>query len=81
MTPALMIIVTDLTFSGIVDGLIQGLISRNGFTHYITGNLTPPGSTLYIMRQNANGSFLSNQSKQPAYVTVTDTFLGWPIPA
>lgn len=81
MNPALMIIVPDLTFAGIVDAQIQGSISRNGFTHYVTGNLTPPGGTVYIMRLNANGSFLANQSKQPAYALVTDTFFGWPVPA
>lgn len=81
MTPALFIIVSDATFAGISDPQIQGSVSRNGFTHYITGNLTPPGGTLYIMRSLANGGFISNQSKQPAYATATDTFFGWPVPA
>jgi hypothetical protein len=88
MSPALFIIIAYASYPAIlaVDGsggtnLIQGSVSRNGFTHYITGNLTPPGGTVYIMRLNANGSFLSNQSKQPAYVLVTDTFFGWGIPA
>ena len=88
MTPSLFIIIADASYPAILavdgptgTGLIQGSVSRNGFTHYITGNLTPPGGTVYIERQNANGTFIANQSKQPAYATVTDTFLGWPIPA
>jgi len=88
MNASLMIIIADASYPAIlaVDGpagtnLIQGSVSRNGFTHYVTGNLTPPGGTVYIERQNANGSFLVNQSKQPAYTIVTDTFFGWPIPA
>lgn len=81
MTPALMVIISDANFAGVVDPLIQGVISDNGFTHYITGTLTPPGNTVYVVRQNANGSFLQSQSRQPAYTVVTDTFFGWPIPA
>lgn len=81
MNPALFVTVTDATFAGIVDPQIQGSTSRGGFTGYITGNLTPPGSTLYICRLNANGSFIVNQSKQPGYTSVLFTFLGWNIPA
>lgn len=88
MNPSLFIIMTDANFAPIkaADDVravpeIQGFVSRNGFTHYITGNLTPPGGTVYIMRQNANGTYIANQSKQPAYATVTDSFFGWPIPA
>ena len=88
MNPVLFIIIADLSYAAILaaDGpsgtnLIQGSVSRNGFTHYITGNLTPPGGTVYVMRLNANGTFLASVSKQPAYAVVTDTFLGWPVPA
>ena len=45
-----------------------------------SGNLAPPGSTVYVMWHSAGGSRIANQSKQAAYATVTDTFLGWPIP-
>lgn len=83
-----MVIISDANYVAVLaaDGpsgtnVIQGSVSRNGFTHYVTGNLTPPGSTVYIMRLNVNGSFLANQSKQPAYTTITDTFFGWPVPA
>lgn len=88
MSAAFFVIIDDATFATIlaIDGpsgtnLIQGYVSRNGFTHYITGNLTPPGGSVYLMRQNANGTFLLSRNKQPAYTAVTDTFYGWPIPA
>lgn len=88
MTPAFFIVVTDANYAPILatDGpsgtnLIQGSVSRNGFTSYITGNLTPPGTRLYAMRINADGSFILSQSKLPGYTTVADTFAGWTIPA
>ncbi len=71
-----MVIIADASYS-----LILTTDGPNGFTHYITGNLTPPGGTVYVMRLNANGTFLASVSKQPAYAVVTDTFLGWPVPA
>lgn len=83
-----MVIIADASFAAILatdgptgTGLIQGSISRNGFTHYVTGNLTAPLGNLYVMRQLANGGFLSNVSRQPGYTTITDTFFGWPTPA
>lgn len=83
-----MIIIADASYPAILavdgssgTGLIQGSVSRNGFTHYITGNLTPPAGNVYVMRQLANGGFISNVSRQPAYATITDTFFGWPVPA
>lgn len=84
-----MVIIADASFAAIlaVDGpggtnLIQGIVSRNGFTHYVTGNLIPPVGNLYAMRQLANNAgFISNVSRQPAYTLITDTFFGWPVPA
>ena len=88
MTPAFFIVVTDANFVPILatDGptgtnLIQGSVSRNGFTSYITGNLTPPATRLYAARLNADGSFIVSQSKQAGYTTVADTFMCWAIPA
>lgn len=83
-----MVIIADAAYVAILatDGpngtnLIQGSVSRGGFTHYITGNLVPPVGWDYVMRQNANGSFLLSGSRQPAYSVITDTFFGWAIPA
>lgn len=88
MNPALFVTVADANYAPILalDGpagtnLIQDSYSAGGFTGYITGNLTPPGGSLYICRLNANGSFLVNQSKQASYTSVLFTFLGWAIPS
>lgn len=88
MIPLLFIVIADANFDAIAaaDALlpvpqIQSVVSMGGFTNYITTNLVPPGGTAYIMRRNANGSFLMSQSKQPAYVTALHTFSGWPVPA
>ena len=83
MSPAFFIVVTDANFAIIqaTDTQIQGSVSRNGFTSYITGNLTPPATRLYAARLNADGSFIVSQSKQAGYTTVADTFFGWAIPA
>ncbi len=80
MNPSLFVVVTDAVFAGISDPQIQGSESLGGNTYYITGNLTPPTPTLYIARLNANGTFIVNQSKQPA-LTPIHTFFGWAIPA
>lgn len=88
MNPSFFVVVTDANFVPILaaDGpsgtnLIQGSVSRGGFTSYITGNLTPPGTRLFAMRMNADGSFILSQAKLPGYTTVADTFAGWAIPA
>ena len=85
MTPALMVIIADASFAAIsaadTTGQIRGSVSRNGFTHYITFNLTPPGGTVFVQRMNADGSVLRTQAKQPAYTVITDTFFGWPAPS
>ena len=88
MSPAFFIVVTDANFVPILaaDGpsgtnLIQGSVSIGGWTSYITGNLTPPGTRLYAARQNADGSFIVTQSKLSGYPIALMTFFGWNIPA
>lgn len=87
MNPSLFIVIASASFAAILavdgpggTGLIQGSVDMGGNVYYITGNLTPPGGTLYIARLNANGTFLVSQSRQPALTTI-HTFAGWTIPA
>ena len=88
MNPAFFIVVTDANYVPILaaDGpsgtnLIQNSVSTGGFTSYITGNLTPPGTRLYAARLNADGSFIVSQSKLAGYPVALMTYLGWAIPA
>ena len=80
MSPALFVVMTDANFAGVSDSQIQGSVSLNGNTYFITGTLTPPAGTLYVARLNANGTFIVSQSRQPA-LTPALTFFGWAIPA
>lgn len=88
MNPVDYIVMTDANFVPVLaaDGpsgtnSIQNFVSMGGFTGYITSNLTTPGTTLYIARLNANGTFIVSQSKQPGLTSVLQTYLGWAIPA
>lgn len=87
MSPALFVIIADASFAPIqtadaqlAQPQIQNAVHMGGFTYYITGNLTPPGGTVYVARLNANGSFIVSQSRQPALSAAAHTFAGWAIP-
>ena len=83
MNPALFVIMTTADYQtgpALTDTQIQGSVDMGSNTYFITGNLTPPASTTYVCRMNANGTFLVSQSRQ-AGLTPIHTFLGWQIPA